>query len=158
MKPSVRGISRALPYGDGGGTFDQDGLGENIATLNRARQEEDEFYRTQREADLHAGQGGVLADAVHMGQQGGSIMQQPGMKVFLQALHEKNATIGKRSGLDLPDSPTSLPSTYDPSFQESAIDPQSLTLHRAAQGMRNHPNYYNGQNPSLQAIRKIVKG
>jgi hypothetical protein len=158
MKPSVKGIAKALPYGDGGGTFDQDGLGENIATLGRAREEEDQFYRQQQEDDLHSGMGGVLSSAVHMGQQGGSYMQPAAMKVFLQALHEKNATIGKKSGLDLPDSPAGQPMTYDPTYQESAVDPNNVRMHRAAVDMRTNPQYYDGQNPSLQAIRKIVKG
>ena len=112
--PSLRGLQSA--------TFDPDGLGENIATLGRARQEEGQYYH-----DALANAAPGLDTAAIMQQQGGAITQDPGMKVFLQALHERNATITPRSGFvgshgNYP-LETESRSTFDPSFQTSAVDP-----------------------------------
>ena len=96
--------------------FDPNGMGENMATLGRARDEENQYYG---EAVKDPG----VAGAVAMGQQGGALMEDPGMKVFLQALHEKNAAITPRSGFMAQPFETEHRSTFDPSFQTSAVDP-----------------------------------
>lgn len=104
--------------------FDPNGMGENAATYARAQQNDDQYYR---DAMAHADPGVDTAAVIQ--QQGGAMMEPPGMKVFLQALHEKNAAVTPKSGFV--GSGGSYPleseyrSTYDPSFQTSAVDPAS---------------------------------
>lgn len=104
--------------------FDQNAMGENAATYGRAMQTDDQYYR---DAMAHADPGVDTAAVIQ--QQGGAMMEPPGMKVFLQALHEKNAAVTPKSGFvgshgDYP-LESEFRSTFDPTFQTSAVDPAS---------------------------------
>ncbi len=99
-------------------TFDPNGLGENAATVGRAQQEENAYYG-------NAVQDPGVAGAVAMGQRGGAMGEDPGMKAFLQSLHERNATIGPHSGFMTHPYETEQRSTYDPNYQTSAVDPMA---------------------------------
>lgn len=75
-----------------------------------------DYYRQQREADF----GNILGGAVHMGQEAQAIIPDPqGLRGLMQALKERNAGVG--SSLNLPNAPTGQPSTFDPSFQTTAV-------------------------------------
>lgn len=117
--PALGGIKSAM--------FDGDGIGENVATLGRAREEEGDYYR-----NAIGGAAPGLESAVAMQQRGGSIMQDPSMKVFLQSLHEKNAAITPRSGFVGSSGAypleTESRSTFDPSFQSSSLGAMSKLL------------------------------
>lgn len=90
-----------------------------------------EYYRQQNDADF----GNPLAQAVHMGQAAQATTPDPqGLKGLMQALKERGAVAGR--SLDLPDSPTGLPSTYDPSFQTSAVAPSLSGLSRVVKGSK----------------------
>lgn len=127
--PALSGIKSAM--------FDGDGIGENVATLGRAREEEGQYYRDA----LSSANPGVES-AVTMQQRGGSIMQDPAMKVFLQSMHEKNAAITPRSGFvgshDAYPLETETRSTFDPSFQTSAVSPSPVLagLSRSLKGQK----------------------
>jgi hypothetical protein len=112
-KPALKGLQSAL--------FDPQGMGTNMATLDRARSEEDQYYRNALAEDP-----GGVGGAATVQSRTGTQMQDPGMKAFLQALHEKQAAITPRSGFvgsgNYP-LESEYRSTYDPTFQTSAVDP-----------------------------------
>ncbi len=108
--PALTGLQSA--------TFDPNGMGENAATYARANANDDQYYR-----NALAENGSGVNNAAVIQQQGGAAMEDPAMKVFLQALHEKNATISPRGGFMATPFETEQRSTFDPSFQTSAVDP-----------------------------------
>lgn len=66
----------------------------------------------------------VLEQAVHQGQAGQAIdyADTQGFKGFMQAMKERGGVINPKSNLQLPPSPNSLPRTFDPRFQASAVE------------------------------------
>jgi len=103
--PALTGLQNSMSDG-----YDPNGMAENMATLERSRNEEDQYYRN---ALADAGSG--VNAAATMQQHGGSMMQDAGMKTFLQALHERNAVIGPKSGFVGSDS-----TAYSPGGMRSA--------------------------------------
>jgi hypothetical protein len=117
-KPSLQAI--------GGQVFDPNGLGENLDTLNRANAEENQYYQGVNQQDQ--ANGDLLGQAVHFGQAGGAQMEDPAMKVFLQALHEKQARITPQSNFQGSNSDAFSPQ----GMRSTALDALYTTANRKA--------------------------
>jgi hypothetical protein len=116
--PHMRGLVSAFQQQPS-----DEGLMNNLGLQNRAQQGALDFYNKQNTEDF----GNPLAQAVHMGQaaQATQGADPQGLHSFNQALAERQAAITPHSGFQGTDTPQS---TFDPSFQTSAVDPTSAPI------------------------------